>query len=83
MKIPILSKYINKKKITPILPTSKNELDINTENNTNTKIKTRLPNTFDEFTVHAKPTFSDQQIKLMEEGKLNKISTLKQCVTYP
>ena len=77
MNIPILSKYIQKK-TTPILPTSKNELNINSTNS----IKKRSPNILDEF-IHIKPSFSDQQIKLMEEGKLNKISNLKQCVTYP
>ena len=79
MNIPILSKYINKKS-TPILPTSKNEVNINI---TDSKIKTRSPNKIDEFTIHIKPTFSDQEIKLMEEGKLKKMIALKQCVSYP
>ena len=76
MNISFISKYINKKN-TPVLPTSKNEVNINNNPNVNSTKKS------DQFTIHIKPTFSDQQIKLMEEGKLSKLDNLRQCITYP
>ena len=79
MDISMLSKYIKKKinPILPILPTSRYELDLYT------KTSTINTNSLDKFSIHIKPTFSDQEIKLMEEGKSKKISNLKQCVSYP
>ena len=68
MNIPILSSLISKKKENevPILPTSINNKSTNTNTNTNTN------NIFNMIVnLNNKPNYTDKQIKLMEEGKLN------------
>ena len=75
-----ITKYINtnNKKIkdnSSVLPTTSKEIKFNSNDCNINMNNTTLPKP----KIYIKPNYSDRQIQLMEEGKLNQ----NQCLTYP